>query len=382
MAPKKPIVLTGRVLKKKQHSLPKWNVGYIISYERVNRHRRIVPLHGKGKTIGPEVEKHGSQFPKGVYQLSRGNRQKRWIRDLVFLTLACIVIVGIFLSPSFGRSNPSYAEMDEVGSKELIVGNQKALVDLSYLADGVVRVKYNQPETPKKLKVIIEKGEEKYTYDLRADGEFEPYPLQLGDGQYLLKVFANVIDNRYVNIYAASFEVKLADDKGPFLSSTSLIKFDDTSKAVKLASELTLDCKSDEEKLEAIYEYIVENVTYDHEKAKSVKPGYIPNCDVTLESGKGICFDYASLLAVMLRSVGVPTKLVMGYVAPDYVYHAWNEVFLEGKGWVRIGEFYSIYKEGEGWIRMDSTFAANSNDPAEIGEFMTKDGNYVKRFEY
>ncbi len=58
-------------------------------------------------------------------------------------------------------------------------------------------------------------------------------------------------------------------------------------------------------------------------------------------------------------------------------------MFLEGKGWVRsTGEFYSIYKEGEGWIRMDSTFAANSNDPAEIGEFMTKDGNYVKRFEY
>ena len=53
---------------------------------------------------------------------------------------------------------------------------------------------------------------------------------------------------------------------------------------------------------------------------------------------------YSSLLASMLRSLDVPTKLVTGYVAPDYLYHAWNEVYIEGTGWVRINRFYSTYK--------------------------------------
>ena len=295
-----------------------------------------------------------------------------------------IFVVGIFVlvQPSLGEGSSSPQESVLEGFEGEIIGDTKISVDISNLDRGLVRVKYNQPENPKKLKVIIEKDDVKYTYNLNSEGEFEPYPLQMGDGQYSLKVYANVIENRYVNIYATDFQVKLQDEKAPFLNSTCLIKFDEDSKSAQLAKELTKDAQTDQDKLHSIYQYIVKNITYDYDKAKNVKPGYIPDCDATLESGKGICFDYSSLLAAMLRSVNVPSKLIMGYVAPDYVYHAWNEVYLEGKGWVRIGEFYSVYKEGEGWIRMDATFAANSQDQARISEFMIEEGNYKKSLEY
>ncbi|MNE59256.1 Transglutaminase-like superfamily protein [compost metagenome] len=69
--------------------------------------------------------------------------------------------------------------------------------------------------------------------------------------------------------------------------------------------------------------------------AATVTPDYIPNNDSTLLSNKGICYDYASLFATMLRSEGIPTKLVMGNTSYVSTYHAWNEVLLNGK-WVTI----------------------------------------------
>ncbi|MCL2665616.1 MAG: transglutaminase domain-containing protein, partial [Defluviitaleaceae bacterium] len=58
---------------------------------------------------------------------------------------------------------------------------------------------------------------------------------------------------------------------------------------------------------------------------------------------KGICYDYSSTLAGVLRSLGVPTRLVMGYKPKDIgdEYHAWNEILINGR-----------------WISVDSTFDA------------------------
>ena len=81
------------------------------------------------------------------------------------------------------------------------------------------------------------------------------------------------------------------------------------------------------------YEFVVKHMRYDNELARTVERGYLPSADASLESGKGICFDYAALLAVMLRSEGISTRMPIGTVTPENLYHAWNSVFLEGK-WV------------------------------------------------
>ena len=41
------------------------------------------------------------------------------------------------------------------------------------------------------------------------------------------------------------------------------------------------------------YTYVTEHITYDYDKADSVEAGYLPDVDETLQSGTGICFDYA-----------------------------------------------------------------------------------------
>jgi transglutaminase-like putative cysteine protease len=62
----------------------------------------------------------------------------------------------------------------------------------------------------------------------------------------------------------------------------------------------------------------------------------------------GFCVHFASAMAVMLRSVGVPTRLAIGYLPGDpgsekgeYIlrdkyYHAWVQVYFPGYGWVDI----------------------------------------------
>ena len=53
-----------------------------------------------------------------------------------------------------------------------------------------------------------------------------------------------------------------------------------------------------------------------------------PDVDSVMAEKKGICFDYAALMASMLRSQGVPVKLVVGYTSQG-VYHAWINVWSE-----------------------------------------------------
>ncbi|MBR4485156.1 MAG: transglutaminase domain-containing protein [Erysipelotrichaceae bacterium] len=123
-----------------------------------------------------------------------------------------------------------------------------------------------------------------------------------------------------------------------------------------------------------VYKYVCENVKYDKEKAETVKSGYLPKPDETLKTGKGICFDYASLTASMLRSQGIPTKVIFGYVSPDDLYHAWNMFYTKETGWVSV-EFKVNEKE---WTRMDLTFSANGSDQKFIGD----GSNYADVYQY
>ena len=115
-------------------------------------------------------------------------------------------------------------------------------------------------------------------------------------------------------------------------------------------------------------------MSYDKQKAATVESGYIPVPDQILAEGKGICFDYASLAASMLRSQGIPTKIIFGYVAPNDLYHAWNMFYTEESGWTSV-EF--TVNESD-WSRVDMTFAANGAD----GEFIGDGSNYTDVYYY
>ncbi len=259
----------------------------------------------------------------------------------------------------------------------------KSEIDASKTEDGYIKIKYLK-ETTKKLKVIIEKDGGKYTYDLNNKGEYDIYPLQMGDGKYKIRVFENLSGNKYATKQTVTVNVKLKGENAPFLAPNQLVNFEAASEAIKKASELTEGKTEDFEKIDAIYDYIISNIKYDTEKAGTVKSGYLPSVDDILKTNKGICFDYASLMAAMLRSQDIPAKLVTGYSTNLDVFHAWNEVYTEETGWIKLNE---MYFDGFQWKLMDSTIASSgkqSNSP-KVMEYTNKliDSKfYLKQFEY
>ena len=122
---------------------------------------------------------------------------------------------------------------------------------------------------------------------------------------------------------------------------------------------------------------MTDNVSYDKVFAANVSSGYIPDPDKTLASGKGICFDYASITASMLRSQGIPVRIIIGFAKPD-IYHAWNEVYTTEKGWITA----EISLSSKGFNRIDATFYASAQNKKACADFVADSGNYSQVYVY
>lgn len=241
------------------------------------------------------------------------------------------------------------------------VGNGQVAIDLSAASKGYVAI---AGTSEKRLKFQVIKGAETYTYDVSSNGEPSVFPLQCGDGEYSFKVMENVMDSKYAESFSTSADVQLKDEFAPFLRPSDYVDYNKKSACVSKAAEIAANSAEAMDVVSGVYDYICDNVTYDEEKAQTVQSGYMPSPDDTIASGKGICFDYASLAAAMLRSQGIPTKVIFGYVAPDNLYHAWNMFYTEETGWVTVD--YEV--NADSWNRIDLTFAANGADSDFIGD--------------
>ncbi|WP_019913673.1 transglutaminase-like domain-containing protein [Paenibacillus sp. HW567] len=207
-------------------------------------------------------------------------------------------------------------------------------LNTAQLDQGVISVSYAVPKD-KRVKLMITKDSNSYTYNLYASKQTETFPLQQGNGSYKVSVLENTTGNKYKVISSETVDLSLSNANAVYLGSVQNVKWSSSDTTVLKAKQLTQGLTTDEAKVKAIYNYIVSNVKYDYTLASNVSTDYIPNNDNTLLTKKGICYDYASLFATMLRSEGIPTKLVMGNSSYVSTYHAWNEVLLNGK-WVII----------------------------------------------
>lgn len=247
------------------------------------------------------------------------------------------------------------------------------VVDHSNTADGYVMVCYTG-ETDKRIKVKVKGPSTGYTYNLPV-GEWTVYPLSDGDGNYQVSIYKNISGTKYAAVMSAQFQVELQDEFAPFLRPNQYVNYACAENTVNKGAELCTGLEHPLEKVAAVYDYVVANLTYDEEKAATVKSGYLPVLDDVLAEKKGICFDYAALMTGMLRSQEVPCKLVVGYAGS--VYHAWVSVWTEENGWVDGAIFF----DGQVWKRMDPTFASSAAGSAEILDFI-ENGNYTVKYLY
>ena len=227
---------------------------------------------------------------------------------------------------------------------------------------------------PGSVALVAFNGEMSYNYDLPGDGTPIIVPINMGDGPYTFRVMQNTSGNNYVELFSVIENVNLSSETAPFLVPNMFVNYNESSAVVAKARELAQGAANQGDVVRNIYQWVVDNITYDHDKAAQLASatGYVPDPDATLASGTGICFDYASLGAAMLRSLGIPCQVITGYVSPDDVYHAWNMVYIDGE-WISV----EISIKPNSWTRVDLTFAA-SGAASTIGDGTS----YTDRYTY
>lgn len=195
-----------------------------------------------------------------------------------------------------------------------------------------------EESTLKKLKILIEKNGEKYYYDiLRKE---ESLPLQMGAGNYEIAVLEHIEGCRYRYIQRGQVILYMEYD---FLASVQNIPWRGCPNVTKKARELIDGWGSDKDKLRKIHQFIINEISYWHIPGRV----HIPNPEEILQTGCGNCYDYSSLFAAMLRSIGIPCKLVIGYVDGYKGLHAWNEVLVGGE-WMIIDTTFDAVRGGMG----------------------------------
>ena len=253
-----------------------------------------------------------------------------------------------------------------------VYSNALASIDASNAAEGYIMVNYKGTNPKVKLQITGSNGVT-YTYNLH--GGFETFPLSSGDGSYKIAVYENVTGNQYSTALSQTIKVTITNVFGPNLYPNQYVNFNLSNQVVSQAMLLAESCNTDLEVVSKVYNYVTSSITYDHTKAATVQSGYTPNVDEIMTSGTGICLDYAAVMASMLRSQNIPTRLEVGYAGEAY--HAWISTYITDVGWVNgIIEF-----DGVNWSLMDPTFAANSSETA-LKNFIGNGSNYKTKYIY
>lgn len=307
-------------------------------------------------------------------------------RFILALLIVCVAIAGCTNSSGIENKPISKAPDAELDSlfESLLPGpslppgeTPKETYCLDYIDRGLLRICY-KGEAGAKLKLQVfppnptPDGANYIAYNLKGDGSVEDFPLQYGNGEYTANIMQQVEGNNYFAIDSSTFDVNVKDGNSVFLNSVQNVNWNydmtpihdvryivaDTLRNNK-DSLLYLSCLD-------IFGYIVNNVTYDNDKIYSLDYDYVPDIEQIYADGTGICYDYASLLASMLRSINVPAKLVKGYASysPD-TYHAWDEVYINGE-----------------WITVDPTRDATLLASGVKPEIRKNSEDYIKINEY
>ncbi len=253
--------------------------------------------------------------------------------------------------------------------------SETAVIDYSNADKGYISAAYSGGSARAKLRIVS--GKTTCDHDLAVTGVAEYFPLMQGSGSYKIQIYEQLEGKKYTLALELVTDISIADEVAMYLYPNRYSMFTRNSECVKKSAEVCAGADGVIEKTAAIFSYITENVTYDHQLAATVKSGYIPDPDSVFRKKTGICFDYASLFCAMARSQNIPTRLVIGYAKPD-IYHAWNEVYTKETGWITP----ELLLDKNGFNILDATFYAGAEDKSDIADYISNDGNYTSVFRY
>lgn len=199
-------------------------------------------------------------------------------------------------------------------------------IDPEHIANGYFYARIINP-SDSKYKLRVSKNGTNLTYDINSLGIQETFPLQLGEGEYIVSLYKNVKKKNYINEGTIKMYPVFEDSYQPYLNSNQYVDYDGKTNIIQTALELL--GKSVEETIDNIIDYICSNYYYDFVQAILRKQGQLPDISRCYEKKMGLCQDLAALTVALLRINKVPARLVIGYYGAQY--HAWTEIIKNDK---------------------------------------------------
>lgn len=175
-------------------------------------------------------------------------------------------------------------------------------------------------------------------YVLFESGPFEILIfLNNGPGDYTVTIKANSLENfltdsKELGEFIVKNYNKNTLTNQNYLQHTGMCQ----SRDVQLYSQavlLTYQCKTEEEKARAIFDFLVSHLMYDFQFLNANEISFFPRYDDAVSvynSQRGVCSGISRLTAAMMRAAGLPAKVIGGFRSGSSSGHAWNEVFWNG----------------------------------------------------
>lgn len=183
-----------------------------------------------------------------------------------------------------------------------VYSNGDALIDASNSSQGYLMIKLKKAMSGSyRILVNADDINVRYTFQLNNSGNYEVIPITEGSGSYTVSVLKVTSAGKGTVMFKQALSVSVSDSFLPFLTPNQFCMYNSGSSCVALSSTLCGGNKDTIAKTAAIYDYVINNISY-VSTAENGANGYIPVPDTVLANKSGICFDYASLMAAMLRS--------------------------------------------------------------------------------
>lgn len=127
----------------------------------------------------------------------------------------------------------------------------------------------------------------------------------------------------------------------------------------------------------AVYDYVIQKLTYNNDKIKfNVRQGA---AKALANPSNAVCLEYADLMIAMLRSQGIPARMVVGYAYAGSIktsaavadsLHSWVEAYIPGTGWMTVDPTWGEKFDDFGRSDLDhyafAVWGRDDNAPAAV----------------
>lgn len=198
---------------------------------------------------------------------------------------------------------------------------------------------------PIRYTVIMEPTQRNWVYALQYARSKNPGLMSMNDYRlYSPVAVENELQYTVESWTTARTELELGDWRR---GVETQLPAQDNPRTVALARSLRASVSDDEAFVDRVLAFFSEESFF-----YTLQPPLLDSVDsmdsFLFESKRGFCEHFAYAFAVMMRSVGIPTRIVGGYMGGEinpvnktvivhqFDAHAWTEVWLEGQGWQRV----------------------------------------------